>query len=206
MSSLIETYLDNLNLMDGWCTKEKADAIYSISKKSIIDYGDDFIAVELGVFGGRSLLPFAIAAKEFERGKVFGIDPYDNNACLEGINDTKNNVWWQSLDLDYVYRKALSFIDKYELSDFCTIERIRSDFGASLFKDDSISIIHQDSVHNTDVIVSELNLWIPKLRSGGYWIVDDTDWEETLEGYSKLKDYGLTLIQDFKSWQVWQKK
>ena len=57
----------------GWCTLEKAIKMTEYIK-------DDFkLCVELGVFGGKSLLPISLKCK----GKVIGIDAWEKEASLE---------------------------------------------------------------------------------------------------------------------------
>jgi len=71
--------------------------------------------------------------------------------------------------------------------------------------DNVLDIIHQDSNHSSEVIIQELDLWVPKLKKFGYWVVDDCHWGESKEGYSKLPEYGLEMVEDFTQWQIWRK-
>lgn len=187
--------------LSGWCTEEKMQRLYDLVTES-----DSMITVELGVFGGRSLFPMAIAHKDKDSGKAFGFDPYVKEACVEGTNDPKNDEWWQSVDLEGIYKDANDFIVTNHLENYCALIRERSDEAYKHFQDDTIDILHQDSNHNTETITKELELWIPKIKVGGYWINDDCDWKESQTGYAKLPDYGLELVEDFIKWQIWKKK
>ncbi len=186
--------------MEGWCTPEKAQVLYNLVKKI-----DSVLTVELGVFGGRSLVPMAMAHKEKSSGIAIGIDPWKKEACLQGTNDPKNNEWWANLDLKAIYLSCQYHIEKNGLEGFCETLRMTSKSASFLFRENSIDIIHQDSNHNTETITSELELWIPKLKIGGYWVADDVDWPEALDGYSKLPGYGLELFEDYHTWQIWKK-
>ena len=69
--------------LPGWCTPEKAKRLAELA------FGAE-LAVELGVFGGRSLVAIALGIKwgpRPEHGYVDGIDPYTPAAALEGKND-----------------------------------------------------------------------------------------------------------------------
>jgi len=85
---------DAMNQLEGWCSYQKAailiDFILKIKPQVIL---------EIGVFGGKSLVPMAIAVKENGSGKVYGIDPWDCGASVEGM-DKPNKEWWGSLDHD----------------------------------------------------------------------------------------------------------
>src|ERR1700730_11515979 len=62
----------------GWCSEEKAlnfvDLILTAKPK---------VCVEIGVFGGASLIPTAFALKHLKEGIVIGIDPWDNSECIK---------------------------------------------------------------------------------------------------------------------------
>lgn len=186
--------------MEGWCTVEKARILYDLVIKS-----DSRVTVELGVFGGRSLIPMGLAHKEKGTGFVLGVDPWKKEACLEGTNDPLNDEWWKNLDLKAIYQSCQDAIARLELEGYCETLRMTSQSVSILFPDNLIDIIHQDSNHNTETILSELKLWIPKLKMGGYWVADDTDWKEAVEGYSKLPEFGLELFENHITWQIWKK-
>ncbi|MFA9220244.1 MAG: class I SAM-dependent methyltransferase [Sediminibacterium sp.] len=190
--------------MEGWCTPEKAQRLFNLVIES-----DSKISVELGVFGGRSLVPIGLGHKKKGSGFVIGIDAWNNKVCIEGTNDQANNDWWLSLDMKIIYASCQRHIELNELEGFCDTLRIRSTDVAILFPNESIDLLHQDSNHNAETIIAELKLWIPKVKIGGYWIADDTDWKEAKDGYSHLSDFGLELLETYTTekgqWQVWKK-
>lgn len=188
--------------IDGWCSPEKAARIYELGLQV-----RPFISVELGVFAGRSLIALALAHRQNNYGFALGFDAYKSSVCAEGSNAEANNKWWnEKVDLIKIYHGCIDAIEKYGISDYCSIVKLKSQTASLLFPDERIDIIHQDSNHNTETILKELELWIPKLKKGGYWIADDTDWIESQEGYSKLPEYGLTLVENHIKWQIWQKQ
>lgn len=184
----------------GWCTAEKAGIISDLVKTS-----DSQLTVELGVFGGRSLIPMALAHKQKGTGFCIGIDSWKKDTSLHGTNDPANDEYWSNVDFPSVYRSVQQAIELHSLQDYCDTLRISSQAAAKLFNDSVIDILHQDSAHNVETITEELELWIPKLKVGGYWIADDTDWKEAKGGYNKLPEYGLELIEDHEKWQIWRK-
>lgn len=184
----------------GWCTLEKANRLYRLVVEAKAE-----TSVELGVFYGKSLFAIAQGHKDSGRGFVIGIDPWSNKACLEGSNSPANDAWWNSLNLFDIHKDCVNNIEKFGLSEFCSIVRMKSQAVACLIANSSLDIIHQDSNHNPETIIAELKLWTPKLKLGGFWIADDVDWPEAVDGYSKLPEYGLELFEDHQSWQIWRK-
>jgi predicted O-methyltransferase YrrM len=63
--------------LPGWCTKEKA---YTLA--SLVIGTRPAVIVEVGVFGGRSFLPMALALKELGKGMAIGIDPWSPAASV----------------------------------------------------------------------------------------------------------------------------
>lgn len=195
-----------LSRMEGWCKPHKAQRLYELVMET-----DSQLSVELGVFGGKSLIALALGHKHKGSGVVLGFDPWNNKACLEDEgNDPKNNEWWASLDMEKIYQSCLFHMKINDVEGFCETIRLRNQGIANAFADETFDIIHQDGNHNFTAITGELKAWIPKLKMGGLWIADDTSWIETQEGYALLPTFGLEKIEthaydDGTEWQVWRK-
>ncbi|MBI2810794.1 MAG: class I SAM-dependent methyltransferase [Candidatus Melainabacteria bacterium] len=43
--------------------------------------------VEIGVFGGKSLVPMACALRANQKGRIYGIDPWDNKESVRGLTE-----------------------------------------------------------------------------------------------------------------------
>lgn len=157
----------------GWCSSGKA-----IKMTECIT--DDYkICVELGVFGGKSLLPISLKCK----GVVYGIDAWSNDAALEGSNDIRNDEWWKKIDYGYFYNYAVSLLKKYGLNNTIFL-RMKSCDAIHHFEDNSIDFLHQDSNHCEEISCKEVDLYHNKVKENGIWIFDDTNWGST----KKLKN------------------
>lgn len=187
--------------LPGWCTPEKAQALFDL-----VIATDSQSTVELGVFGGRSLIPMALAHKQKGSGMITGIDPYAVEPSLEGTNHPANDEYWKSINYEQVYNNCKRALITNGVNEICWLLRSKSVTVANSYGDNSVDIIHQDSVHSKEVIIAELEAWSSKLKPGGYWIVDDTNWPETVEGYAELPNFGMELVTDYESWQIWKKK
>lgn len=198
--------LDYLLTLPGWCTDEKMGQLYNLVKRVAEENPDVApLSVELGIFGGRSLFPLAYAHKEMGKGFALGIDSFDNHTPTEGSNAQANNDWWANLDIKGVFNTFIKATKRPDWDGYVKYLKGRSDSFAGEFKDESITLLHEDSNHNVETITRELELWSPKVKTGGYWVIDDCDWPECKEGYAKLPSFGFELVEDFTTWQIWRK-
>lgn len=200
--------LDYLEKINGgnWSTDEKKKKLYDLVIKASEEFKDiHALSVEIGVFGGVSLFCMAAAHKHIKKGYAIGIDSWDNVTPLEGTNHPDNNAWWKTLDIKSVFNAFVKDTTREDWSGYVKYLKGRSDSFAGEFADESITVFHQDGNHNVECITKELELWSPKVKTGGYWICDDTNWVEAKDGYAKLPSFGFELIEDFTTWQIWKK-
>jgi len=175
--------------LHGWCTPEKAKHLYYL----VLEQGDNPLCVELGVFAGRSLMPMALGAK-YMGGNAVGIDSWSKEACEQGVNDIANTEWWNTIDYDFFYNYTHKVMADAGLSEVTRLIRSKSSDAVSGFEANSISMLHQDSNHSEEVTVEEVNIWYDKVKIGGYWIFDDTDWPTTQVAQRLLLEKGYELV------------
>ena len=171
----------------GWCSKTKAkrmmDLIYQVQPE---------VCVELGVYGGASIYPTAAALKFLKRGKVFAVDPWNTFYCLEGHNsDTDKYRFWSSVDQDKVYDRFHQMLKNFQLNLYCEVKRMPSLNAVEDFLDESIDILHIDGNHTETIALRDAQMYLPKVKSGGYIWFDDANYEEV----SKALEF-LTLYCD----------
>lgn len=181
----IETTTPTLH---GWCTVEKAIHLYNLVLEHELP-----VCVELGVFAGRSLLAIALGARA-KNGTAVGIDAWSKEACEQGVNDIANTEWWNTIDYDFFYNYTDKVISDANLSAMTTLIRSKSADAVEQFASTSINFLHQDSNHSEEVTVEEVNLWFDKVKIGGYWVFDDTDWSTTQAAQTLLLEKGYELI------------
>ena len=154
----------------GWCSEEKSlnflDLVLEIKPK---------ICVEIGVFGGASLIPVACALKFLKEGIVIGIDPWDVSECIEHLDrleDKEHIEWWSKLKMRDIY---YDFVDKlilYDLEEYCKII-FKTSQEAALDIKCSIDILHIDGHRSEKVTTQDVKTYFPKVVSGGYiWVGD----------------------------------
>jgi len=185
--------------MEGWCTLEKAEYICNLVIKNNLQKG-----VELGVFAGRSLLPLGWGFQQ-TGGSITGIDSWSKEACVEGKNDKANDTWWSSLDFDHFYNYTQTKIAEAGLQSHVTLLRQTSADSVSSFEDESLDLIHQDSNHSEQISCDEVERWTPKLKLGGYWIADDTNWLTTKKSQRMLLEKGFEQLYNSGTWKIYRK-
>ena len=193
-----------MDQVHGWCSHQKAsillDIILAIKPKTI---------VEIGVWGGKSLLPMGYALKVFGKGKIYGIDPWDNEASLEGVMHESNIAYWSHIDHNGVLKRLMEVIQQYELED--NIELIRcSSADAPPIQD--IEILHIDGNHSEVTSYIDVTKWVPLVRKGGWIIFDDMNWFEngvTTTGraveYLNTHCHKIAEINEACLWGIWYK-
>ena len=185
--------------LPGWCTTEKAKRMAQISRGASL-------CVELGVFGGRGLAAMALALAYQGSGRADGIDPFTPAAALEGTNDPANDEWWSHLDYESIALAAQNGFCDLGLYQYTRLVRLRSTEVVSYYEDGSVDVLHQDSNHAEEVSCAEVGLWTPKIRAGGYWILDDADWASTQKAQQDLVARGFDEIENHVQWKVYRKQ
>jgi predicted O-methyltransferase YrrM len=198
--SLRERIEAALTPLHGWTTPEKGTRL-----AELVIAAESALSVEIGVFGGRGTIAMAIGHQRLGRGHVVGIDPWEVAASLDGENAPANDDWWRTVDHDAIYEHFVSALVHNNVVRFCRIMRERSDSAIRLFGDDSIALLHQDGNHSEAISAAEVETWTPKLRPGGFWVADDTDWSTTQRAQQMLIERRFELLEDHGGWRVYRK-
>lgn len=219
----VDRVLDDSNFrfssIPGWCSLEKAKRMARFVVESAApahaptrsvtprDVTAGVLCVELGVFGGRGVVAFGLAVKHClgSRGLVHGIDPYTAGAALEGTNDPANVQWWSRVSYEDIRTSAHAAVAQFGLSDVVRLIRERSLDVVDDYAPGVIDILHQDANHSEETSCAEVDAWTPKMRPGGVWIFDDTDWPTTKRAQKKLvEEKGYALIEDHLTWAAFR--
>ena len=173
---------------EGWTTPERgremAERILETKAKVIVD---------IGVFAGRSTIAMGFAARELVTSHVYGIDPWKIEAQIEGDTVSENARWWkESSNLEYAHKQTMIVIWAHRLDQWVTIIRNASQYVHQLFTE--IDFLNIDGSHTEVCSCRDVNLYVPKLRSGHYLMFDDCDWGST-QAALKLVDEQCDLVK-----------
>ena len=186
----------------GWCIPQKAmDLAHLILRRQ------PAVVVELGVFGGRSLLPQIMACSYAGFGVVYGIDAWSRTAALEGMDASKEQdrahiEWWGKVDLDGVRAGCSKAIEALPSAwSHTVIMQGRSELIAPLFKGESIDVLHIDGNHTELASCRDVRLWFPRVKPGGFIWFDDAAWASVGAALGILVGRGSTLLAKFNDGQ-----
>lgn len=193
-------------ISEGWLTPERGIEMAALTMQM-----QPNTVVSIGVFGGRSIVAFALALKAIGKGKVFGIDPWKKEDCIEG--ETKaNQEWWKSIDLEQMHRGTMQAIWRLGLDDYAVIIRVASHRLPRLFPG-GIDILEVDGSHVEAAAYRDVELYVPQLNTNGFVIMDDLAWTDDAGNRTtkKAQDLLLQYCQPYKvssdgNWGIFWKK
>lgn len=188
-------YMDQL---EGWCTRNKAailtDLVFLLRPQTV---------VEIGVWGGKSLIPMAYALSVTKSGIIYGIDPWDNLASIVGMEGA-NYDWWDKVDHKMILNGLLDKISKFQLSP--QIQLIK-DTSENVLPIPNIDMLHIDGNHSEIASMHDVTKWVPLVRKGGVIIFDDVDWPTNAKAVKWLDENCVRVAsyQETNIWGIWLK-
>ena len=171
--SLMVKVRELLPTVDGWCTPDKAQHLVDA-----ILLRQPITCIEIGVFGGSSLLPQAMALEENKHGKIFGIDPWATDAALEEMFSEENRQWWGKLNLEEIYADCSQHVKRLGLSSYVELLRDKAENVVDRFKDNSVGLLHIDGNHSEALSYKDVTLYLPKVKPDGIIFFDDIWWND----------------------------
>lgn len=192
------TPLEHIATLPGWCIPEKSRELARLVR----EYRPAVIC-EVGVFGGRSLLPMALACHEVDHGIVYGVDPWDIDAALEGTVQSPDANWWRECDLQLVKLHFLGAMLHHGLHHRVKVLEARwVDVHPAV---PEIDLAHCDGNHSPEVSFVDTQLLLSKLRPGGWFVIDDTDSPVQIARALDLLNSSCRLVRDWGTWRVYRK-
>lgn len=167
--------------LPGWCTLPKAEELARIVLQEKLK-----VCVEVGVFGGRSLVPVALALRHLGAGIVHGVDSWDAVSPTEGSLSDADREWWSNVDGPAILSGFVNAIRERKLSPFVRILNTTSQRASAMFHDGEVDMLHADGNHSEETSLRDVRLWLPKVRSGGTVIFDDTEYESQSKALALL--------------------
>ena len=163
---------DELPKMEGWCSKEKALNFFDLVLETKPD-----VCVEIGTYAGASALPVAMALKFLGNGVIICIDSWDKIECIkyfDPVEDVQHLSWWGKVNLNQIHKKYLEMVQKFELQSICITKKTTSANAAASIG--VIDILYIDGNHSEFIVTQDVQLYLPKVRSGGYIWINDALW------------------------------
>lgn len=181
----------------GWCTPENAkifaSVVYALRPETV---------VEIGVYGGRSLISMALVLKELGSGTIYGVDPWSAKASVEG-QQGEHKTWWGNLNHDEIFKHFEDSVNKVGVRNCVKTIRLTSD---EWDPPKNIDILNIDGNHGIQAI-RDVNRYAVNVRVGGICFMDDLDWPggAVMKGVERLKTIGFQKLYDAGTTTVFQR-
>lgn len=184
--------------LEGWCSYEKASIMMDI-----VAMTDAQTIVEIGVFGGKSLIPMAIAAQEKGSGLCYGVDPWSSQESVAGMEGV-NAEWWGHVDHDRIFRHLQSKIDQFNLQEHIVLIRETSENAPDIA---DIDLLHIDGNHSEKTSMIDVTKWVPLVKKGGVIVFDDMTWSTQAKAVQWLDDHCIKIAEysGDNVWGIWLK-
>lgn len=157
--------------------------------------------VEIGVFGGQSLVPMAMALKALRSGKIYGIDPFNLDVILSQMAGLDCEEMWLKQNMETVRNDTIKVIDALGLRHHVVLILAESKDCSTLF--DSIDILHIDGAHTEEGALLDVNLYAKRVRQGGWVWLDDTHFPSLQPAMDEL-DHFCDMIEDWGGYRLYR--
>lgn len=195
--NIFETIESNLPNMDGWCSVEKGKVLAMLVLAT-----KPAVCVEIGVWGGRSALPVALALRQNGSGKLIAIDSWSPQASVEGY-DKANSDWWKEQDHEAIYQKFLNTISRHQVGGFVEVVRSKSDDYALQTE---CQYLHVDGQHTIQAL-NDVERYATKVSLHGIVVMDDIEWSGggVAKAVERLKEIGFQELFKLGTGAVFQR-
>jgi hypothetical protein len=151
----------------GWCSLNKAGCIIDCINEICLTTQDP-VCVEIGVYGGKSVIPVVLELQRLQKGKMYAIDPWDNIEATKGYDGEHYN-FWSSVDLNNIYSLFTNLLLENKCQDLVEIIMKPSDDAPEI---DNINFLYIDGQH-TEQAIRDVHKYASKVLVNGYCVVDD---------------------------------
>ena len=160
----------------GGCPPKKAHAMAWLIRAECIR-----TSLDIGVYRGRSLMPQAVAHRDFTGGIVYGVDPFSSREAMQHDNAVLRDRLQDfalTTDFEGIYGDVLRLRDALGVAAHCTLVRKTSAQAAADFVARGVrfGLIHIDGNHDTARVLEDVEFYLPLLTPGGLIVMDDVSW------------------------------
>jgi predicted O-methyltransferase YrrM len=187
-----------LPAIEGWCTQGKAVWLSDLIGESACR-----TVLEVGIFGGKSLIPMALAVQHCAPGgKVYGVEDWSGDAAAETAMSAASDVWWREVELKAVKAGFLRSLLDNELSDIVNVLEMSADEAFRCLTAlglDQFDLIHLDGSHSDVRALRDVRMWTGLLRPGGILVLDDIGWPSVQPALDHLRSSCSIIEEVFES-------
>jgi hypothetical protein len=176
-------------------------SIYYDRLQTIVSICSPATIVEIGVAYGYHALDLLRRNPHLN---YFGVDPYVANYDLkDSFSSDVEKLFGLTgqIAMDTLYETVNRNLE-LEFPGRSTLIRSSSETIVQNFEDASIDMIFIDGDHRYEPVLRDLNLWFPKIRSGGVISGDDWDWKQVRDAVINFADVNamnIVLLNETKN-------
>jgi hypothetical protein len=198
MTDLFETIQQEQPRIPGWCSRDK-----SITLASIVVALRPAISVEIGIYGGSSIVPILLAHKWIGMGVVYGIEPWSKEEAMKAQTTPADVEWWGVQDYDGLYNGFMDLIRRLGVADILRLHRNTSRF---VDPPPGIGLLHIDGAHD-NVAIQDVVRFAPQVVMGGMVVMDDLNWAggAVTRAALRLEQLGFRFLYPIGTGAVYQK-
>ena len=181
-----------LETIDGWCSPKKAAWLARLIVSRRLTN-----VLEIGIFGGKSLIPIALAVQSVGGGTVIGVEPWSGDvATKEPMNET-NDTWWASLDFAGLKQRFFANCARYCVLAMTKVMEMNSNSAFRFLEPGGrqFDLIHIDGAHSPERALRDARSWSSLVKKGGLVVFDDIAWQEVALARDFLTQ-NLTVIDE----------
>jgi hypothetical protein len=145
--------------------------------------------LDLGVYYGKSLFSQAFIHNKYTNGMVYGVDPYTKEDFKQYDPESSPvevvNNYADTTDFDEIYNYVINSISSFGYEKNITFLRQRSDKAIDYFIENDVyfDLLYIDGNHDTLNAVSDVSLYLPRLKDNGFIIIDDIHFKSVYPAY-----------------------
>lgn len=198
MNTLFETIRQEQPKLPGWCSLEKA-----VTLASLVVGLRPPVTVEIGIYGGSSLIPILLAHTWIKTGVVYGIEPWDREAAMKAQTTAADVEWWGRQDYDKLYADFIGTVKRLKVEECLRLVRKRSQQVDPM---PGIGLLHIDGSHDNQAI-HDVVKFSPHVLLGGIVVMDDLQWHGGAVGRAaqRLIQLGYRQLYALGTGAVYQK-
>ncbi len=178
--------------LEGWCTPRKALWLAGLIQ------GNNIQRIgEIGVYGGRSLIPMALAARGRPGAAVYAIEPWDNHIAVAHATNAGNDQWWRDVDLAHIKQTFITAVLSCGLTEIIKTVELPSNDARIGFSVAGVkfNLLHIDGSHAEPQALADVMNWLPLVAPGGIIILDDIGWDTVAKARDFLRAQ-CTVIEE----------
>lgn len=199
MIDLFETIRQEQPKLPGWCSLEKA-----MTLASIVVAIRPATTVEIGIYGGSSMIPILLAHKLTRSGGiVHGIEPWSKEEALKVQTTPQDVEWWAVQNYEKLREDFCATVRRLDLEPYL---RLNINPSRLVNPPPGIGLLHIDGGHDNQA-VTDVVRFAPQVVVGGICVMDDLQWHGggVTRAALRLEQLGFKILYPLGTGAVYQK-